>query len=135
VRRSLADQRFQFLLVGGINVLQGIGWFAVLQLLLGDFLPYILVLVLVYVISIPIAFSLYRVLVFTAAGPWPTELARFTLVQAASFAVNMAALPFFHELLGVPLLISQILSIGVVVVFNYTGHLYFSFRAPRRSHR
>lgn len=132
VRRTLADQRFRFLLVGGTNVLQGIGWFAVLQPLLGDYLPYILVLVLVYVISIPIGFSLYRALVFKTGGPWPAELARFTLVQAASFAVNTAALPFFHEVLGVPLLIAQALSICVVVVFNYVGHNYFSFRAPGR---
>ena len=128
VRRLLADRRFRFLLVGGINVLQGIGWFAVFYPLVGDRIPYIAVLVLVYAISIPIGFVLYRTLVFRVAGQWLTDLARFTLVQAMAFLINLGSLPFFHEVLGVPLLIAQALSIGVILVFNYTGHLYFSFR-------
>lgn len=128
LRRILSDQRFRFLLVGGINVVQGIGWFGVLYPLLGDALPYLLVLVLVYVVSIPIGFLLYRILVFQVTGQWLTDLARFILVQAAAFAINLGALPFFHEVLGVPLLVSQALSIAVILVFNYTGHLYVSFR-------
>jgi putative flippase GtrA len=128
LRRILTDQRFRFLLVAGINVVQGIGWFAVLHSLLGHALPYLLVLVLVYVVSIPIGFLLYRTLVFQVAGQWLTDFARFTLVQAGAFAINLGALPCFHEVLGVPLLVSQALSIAVILVFNYTGHLYFSFR-------
>ena len=90
-------------------------------------IPYVAVLVLVYTISIPIGFVLYRTLVFQVDRAWLTDLARFTLVQAMAFLINLG-LPFFHEVLGVPLLISQALSIGVILVFNYTGHLYFSFR-------
>ena len=45
--------------------------------------------------------------------------------------INLVALPFFHEVLGVPLLFGQVLSIGVILVFNYLSHMYFSFR---RSH-
>lgn len=127
-RRILADQRFRFLLVGGVNVVQGIGWFAVLYPLLGDRIPYLAVLVLVYAISIPIGFVLYRTLVFQVEGQWLTDLARFTLVQAGAFLINLGALPFFHEVLGVPLLIAQALSIGVILVFNYVSHMYFSFR-------
>jgi putative flippase GtrA len=118
----------RFLLVGGINVVQGVGWFAVFEALLGDTLPYPLVLVLVYVVSIPIGFLLYRIFVFQVTGQWLTDLARFILIQAGAFAINLGALPFFHEILGLPLLASQALSIGVILLFNYTGHLYVSFR-------
>lgn len=128
----MADQRFRFLVVGGINVVQGIGWFALFHPLLGDQIPYLAVLVLVYAVSIPIGFVLYRTLVFQVAGQWLTDLARFTLVQAMAFLINLGSLPFFHEVLGVPLLIAQALSIGVILVFNYTGHLYFSFRRQHR---
>jgi len=132
LQRMLGDRRFRFLIVGGFNVVQGILWFAILNALLGDALPYLVVLVLVYGVSIPIGFLLYRKFVFRVTGQWLTDFARFVLVQAGAFAINLGALPFFHEVLGVPLLASQVLSIGVILVFNYTGHLYVSFR---RSHR
>jgi putative flippase GtrA len=135
LRRILSDQRFRFLLVGGINVVQGIGWFAVLDALLGDALPYPLVLVLVYVVSIPIGFLLYRIFVFQITGQWLTDFARFILIQAGAFAINLSALPFFHEILGLPLLASQALSIAVILLFSYTGHLYVSFRRRHDHHR
>ena len=138
VRRLLDDRRLRFLFVGGINVVQGIGWFAVLYPLLGDQIPYLAVLVLVYAISIPVGFVLYRTLVFQVSGQWLLDLARFTLVQAVAFLINLGALPFFHEVLGIPLLIGQALSIGVILVFNYLSHMYFSFRRshghPRAGH-
>ena len=135
LRRILSDQRFRFLIVGGINVVQGIGWFAVLDALLGDALPYLLVLVLVYVVSIPIGFLLYRIFVFQVTGQWLTDFARFILIQAGAFAINLSALPFFHEILGLPLLVSQALSIAVILLFSYTGHLYVSFRRRHDDHR
>jgi putative flippase GtrA len=116
-------------------VVQGIGWFAVLDALLGDALPYPLVLVLVYVVSIPIGFLLYRIFVFQITGQWLTDFARFILIQAGAFAINLSALPFFHEILGLPLLASQALSIAVILLFSYTGHLYVSFRRRHDHHR
>ena len=117
--------------MGGFNVVQGIGWFALFHLLLGDWLPYFAVLVLVYAVAIPIGFVLYRTLVFQVSGQWLPDFARFTLVQAVAFLINLGSLLFVHEVLGLPILVSQVLAIGVVLVFSYVGHLYFSFR---RSH-
>lgn len=115
-------------------MVQGVGWFAVLHALLGHRLPYLVVLVLVYVVAIPLGFVLYRGLVFGAGGPWLVDLGRFTVVQGGAFAINLGALPFFHELLHVPVVLAQALSIGLVLVFNYTGHLYFSFRRRDSRH-
>lgn len=129
--RLLGDRRFLFLLVGGFNVVQGVGWFALFHALVGDRLPYLVVLVLTYVPSILIGFVLYRTLVFKVEGHVLKDLLRFTLVQGTALLINAASLPFFHEVLHLPLLVSQAISVVVIVVFNYVGHLYFSFR---RSH-
>jgi len=126
--RVLDDRRFRFLLVGGFNIVQGVGWFALLYLLLGDWLPYPVLLLLAYIPAILIGFVLYRVLVFKVVGHVLRDLARFTLVQVGAFCINVVSLPFFHEVVGIPMLASQTLSIGVIIVFNYTGHLLFSFR-------
>ena len=127
-RRLLADRRFVFLLVGGFNVVQGVAWFALFHLLLGDRLSYFGILFLAYLPAILIGFVLYRTLVFKVVGHWVRDLARFTVVQAVAFLVNLASLPFFHEILGVPIVLAQALSVMVILVLNYVGHLYFSFR-------
>jgi putative flippase GtrA len=131
VRRFVTDRRVAFLLVGGFNVVQGVGWFALFHALLGEHLPYLAVLVLAYVPSILIGFWLYRTLVFKVEGQVFRDLVRFTLVQSTALLINLVSLPFFHEVLDLPLLLSQGISVVVIVVFNYVGHLSFSFR---RSH-
>lgn len=131
VHAVLSDQRFRFLLVGGFNVVQGVGWFALLHLAFGDLAPYLVLLALAYVPAILIGFTLYRVLVFDVRGHLVKDFVRFTMVQGAAFALNSVTLPFFHEILRLHLVIGQALSVGVIVVFNYVGHFYFSFR---RSH-
>ncbi len=128
VRRLLADRRFHFLLVGGFNVVQGVGWFALLHALLGDWLSYLYVLALAYVPAIGLGFVLYRTLVFKVEGHVVKDLVRFTMVQCAALAINAVSLPFFHEVLHIPLVVSQAISVVVIIVFNYVGHLYFSFR-------
>jgi putative flippase GtrA len=130
-RALLSDRKFVFLLVGGFNVLQGFCWFAFFHALWGDRLPYLFILVLTYIPAIVIGFTLYRVLVFKVKGHVIKDFVRFTMVQAASLAINAGSLPFFHEVVGLPVLMAQAVSMAVVVVFNYLGHLYFSFR---RSH-
>lgn len=128
VQRFVTDKRVAFLLVGGVNVVQGVGWFAIFYALLGDHLPYLAVLLLTYVPSILIGFWLYRTLVFKVEGHVLRDLVRFTLVQATALLINVLSLPFFHEVLDLPLLLSQAISVVVIVAFNYVGHLYFSFR-------
>ena len=124
----LADRRVRFLLVGGFNVVQGVGWFSLLRAGFGDRLPYLLALVISYVPAILLAFWLYRTFVFRARGHLKLDFVRFVMVQAAALGVNAVSLPFFHELLRVPLVVAQACSIVVIIVFNFVGHLYFSFR-------
>jgi putative flippase GtrA len=128
VRALLNDRRFVFLLVGGFNVVQGFCWFAFFHSLWGDHVPYLLTLVVAYVPAVMIGFTLYRILVFKVQGHVVRDFARFTMVQAASLGINAGSLPFFHEVVGLPVLMAQAVSVTVVVVFNYLGHLYFSFR-------
>ena len=131
VRALLSDRRFVFLLVGGFNVLQGFCWFAFFHALWADSLPYLVILFITYVPAIIIGFTLYRVLVFKVEGHVVKDFVRFTMVQATSLAINAASLPILHEVVGLPVLVAQAVSIAVIVVFSYLGHLYFSFR---RSH-
>jgi len=129
--RLLRDRRLAFLLVGGFNVVQGVGWFALFHVWLGSRVDYGYVLMLAYVPAIAIGFVLYRTLVFKVEGHVAKDFGRFVLVQGAAYAINTVSLPFLHEIVHVELILAQAISVGVILAFNYVGHLYFSFR---RSH-
>ena len=115
-------------MVGGFNVLQGVGWFALFHAALGTHLSYMYTLALAYVPAILIGFSLYRSFVFHARGHLLLDFARFLIVQGAALGVNAVSLPIFHEWMHIPLVPAQALSVAVIIVFNYFAHLYFSFR-------
>lgn len=124
----LRSQQFAFLLIGAANFAIGMGWFTVFHLLLDQWISYMVTLLLTYAAAIPCAFVLYRTFVFKVRGNVLVDLMRFTLVQMASLGINAAALPLFVSVLGLPVLAGQFLALCCVVVFNYFGHLLFSFR-------
>ena len=131
VRTAWSRREIRFLVIGGTNTVLGLGLFALFHAILGDDVPYVLLLVPTYGIGIPIAFALQRTFVFDAeGGNWLVDLARYTLVQLSSIALNAALLPALVELAGLPVLLAQTVTIGVIVVVTYVGHLNFSFRRP-----
>jgi putative flippase GtrA len=130
IRALLGSQQFAFLLVGGANLVIGMCCFALLHLLIGDRIGYMGTLVLAYAAAILFAFWLHRRFVFQVRGRIWTDLARFTLVQLGSVALNAAVLPLLVEAGGLQVIPAQMLSLVVVVVFSYFGHQMFSFRRP-----
>ena len=129
VLRLVRDQRVAFLLVGGVNTAIGFGWFVLFHLL-APAVGYMGTLVLAHVCSVLCAFVLHRTLVFRVRGHVLRDLARFEVVNLGALALNAAALPFFVEVVGLPVLVSQVLATAFSVVTTYVGHRTFSFRRP-----
>ena len=103
--------------------------FTASHLVLGSDVPYLVLLVPTYGIGIPIAFAMQRTLVFDAAGGSVlVDFARYTTVQLTSVGLNAALLVVFVEVLSIPVLIAQTLTLGVIIVVTYFGHLLFTFR-------
>lgn len=123
-----------FLLVGGLSTVLGLGLFAGFHWLLGDHLSYQLVLVPTYAVGILVAFFLQRRLVFRVRGQVLTDLARFAFVQLGALGVNAVALTVLVELLGLPVLLGQVVALGVVAVVTYFAHVFFSFRRSPSGH-
>jgi putative flippase GtrA len=120
-----------YLVVGGWNTLFGYGVWALMQYLLGDELPYLVVVVLVWPIVVLNAYLCYRYIVFRSRGPVLRELPRFSLVYLATLLANLALLPVALRLLPFNIYLVQALFIGVAVVCSYLGHKYYSFRGGR----
>jgi putative flippase GtrA len=129
--RLIRDQRVAFVIVGGVNTLVGLGWFLLFNHFAGPYAGYMGALVLAHVCAVLCAFVLHRRLVFKVRGHVLLDLARFELVNLGALGVNAVLLPFFVEVVGLPVVLAQIVSTAITIVTTYLGHRWFSFR---RSH-
>jgi len=122
------QEKLLYLIVGAWNTLFGYGVWALLQYLLGPYLPYPVVLVLAWPLVVLNAYVGYRIIVFRSKGRVLTELPRFSLVYLVTLAANLVILPI--ALRAVPFSIYAIQAIFTVgiVISSYLGHKYFSFR-------
>jgi len=126
----LRRREIAYLLVGGTNTLLGLGVFTALYYLWGDTLHYLGALVLAYAVGIVVGFFLHRRLVFRVQGNLVVDFLRFTGVQGTSLALNAVLLPLLVEAAHLPVVPAQVLSLALVVVASYFGHLLFSFHRP-----
>ena len=131
--RLLRRRREQvlYLVVGGWNTLFGYGVWALMQYLLGDVLPYAVIVVLAWPIAVLNAYLCYRYLVFRSRGPIARELPRFSVVYAVTLVVNLAVLPVALRVLPFNIYVEQALFAVVVIVCGYLAHKYYSFRGGR----
>lgn len=126
----VTSREFKFLLVGGFNTLFGLALFLAFHAMLGDRLPYLAILVLTYAFGVVVAFTTQRVFVFQVKGQIGRDLPRFVLVQVSALAANAALLTLLVEASDVPVALAQVISLIVIVIGTYFGHLLFSFRRP-----
>ena len=121
-----------YLVVGGWNTVFGYSVWALMQYMLGDFLPYLVIVLLAWPIAVLNAYLGYRYIVFRSRGPVLRELPRFSLVYAATLIVNLAVLPIALAVLPFNIYVIQALFAAVVIVCSYLAHKYYSFQGGKR---
>ena len=121
-------EQLLYLVFGGWNTVFGYGVWALLQYLLGAYLPYLVVLLLAWPPTVLNAYLAYRYIVFRSRGPVLRELPRFSFVYLVTLVVNLALLPVALRVLPFSIYVIQALFAVVVVVCSYLGHKYYSFR-------
>lgn len=132
LQRLIRDQRVLFLLVGGANTVFSTAVFAFLVVTLGPGIPSVVSLGIAWVVSLLVVFVVYRRLVFRVRGHFWLDLARFASVNVVTLLINAGALGLLADIWGWPAIPVQIGITLLVVVFNYFGHKYFSFRRKSR---
>ena len=125
---NTTEQGIRYLLVGIWNTVFGYGLFALLQLSVGHVISYMAVLIIAQVVSTLLAFVLYRYFVFKVHGHFWQDLARFSVVYAGAFAVNLVLLPVMVSGFGWNVLLSQALIVGGTIIASFFAHRNFSFR-------
>jgi putative flippase GtrA len=121
----------RFLLVGGFNTVFGYACFVGLQQTLGTRTHYLVVLLIAHVISVLVAFVLYRVMVFQVTGRILGDFWRFWSVYLVALAINVVALPLLVELGGLPVVAAQGLVLIGTVGLSFLAHGRFSFYRPQ----
>lgn len=119
-------------MVGGWNTAFGYGVWAIMQLRLGNVLPYLAIVLLSWPIAVLNAYVGYRFIVFRSKGPVRMELPRFASVYLVTLVVNLALLPVALAVLPFNIYVVQALFLGVVVVCSYLSHKHISFRGGQR---
>jgi putative flippase GtrA len=127
--RLVRDQRFAFLIVGGMNTAIGAVWFMLfLWLFPRGAAGYLGALLCAHIAAVLCAFVLYRRFVFRVTGHVVRDLVRFELVNLSTLGFNFATLPVLVEVLGWPVLLSQLVVTGAVALYGWFAHRGFSFR-------
>ena len=130
--KVVRDQRVAFLTVGAVNTVVGFLCFAGFLVVLGQ-QRYLVALVCAHVVSVLIAFVLYRFVVFRVRGHVLADLWRFETVYLSALAVNFVLLPGLVEIAHLPVLLAQALIVLVTSVMSWLGHKHYSFRRPASS--
>lgn len=127
--RLIKDRRIAFLGVGAVNTCVGLGAFYGFHEIYGDSL-YLLTLLCAHVVSVIIAFVLYRTLVFRVHGHILRDLWRFETVYLVGLAGNAVLLWFAVDILHAPVFLSQVVITVLQAIWSWVGHGRFSFHRP-----
>jgi putative flippase GtrA len=127
---SERSRQVRFVAVGIWNTIFAYGEWALLQLVLGDRLHYLVILILAWPIAVLNAYICQRRLVFRSTGPIRTEILRFAMVYVATLAAGLVLLPILIQVLSFNIYVVQAGFTIAVVVVSYLAHRSFSFR-PR----
>ncbi|MCH8627712.1 GtrA family protein [Arsenicicoccus piscis] len=129
----IRDQRVAFLVVGAINTAVGFLCFVAFHHLVGPRFGYMATLLCAHVVSVIIAFTLHRKLVFRVHGHLLRDLWRFETVNLASLGVNAVLLPICVELLHLDPVVAQLFIVIVTATVSWFGHSRFSFHRHEES--
>jgi putative flippase GtrA len=80
-----------------------------------------------FVLGAIVSYSLNRWLTFDATHSHAQATWRFALIAACGFVLTGVLMHLFVGKLGLPYLPMQLVTTGIVMVFSFLGHKFFSF--------
>jgi putative flippase GtrA len=128
----LHERKVRFLFAGMLNTMFGLAAYPALYFLLGPLrLHYMAVLGIAQIACVTFSYLTNKFLVFRTAGNYLNEGGKFALFHLFYFAVNLVALPFLVEIVGMPPVWGQTLFAIAVIVTSYFWHSNITFASAR----
>lgn len=123
------NQKLRYLIVGGYNTGFAYAVFCVLGFFLENYLHYLVILVLCYIISITNSFINFRFFVFRSKGNWRNEYFKTNIVYFWHFLLNAFLLFIFKDKLNMNIFFAQFLCVTILIIAVYFAHKHFSFKS------
>lgn len=92
---------------------------------------YLLAILAAQVVTIAVAFPVYRTFVFRSHGKIVSDLVRFLSVWASGAIAGVLVTPLLVEVAHLDPLVAQVIAIAVVSVASFLSHRWFSFRRSK----
>lgn len=117
----------KYVIAGIWNSIFGVVLFATLLHLFEDELSYAITLGFSYPISIVQSHYVQRRFVWESSYSYKKELTRFGAVYLFQFAANLTLLSIAVEILGFPVLISQIVIVAILILISFVINKKWTF--------
>lgn len=128
------ETKVRFLFAGALNTVFGLAAYPTLFLLLAPLkLHYMVVLAITQLICVAFSYLTNKFLVFRTVGNYLRESGKFVLFHLSYFLVNLIALPFLVEVVGMSPVWAQTLFAVAVIVTSYFWHNNITFARARTS--
>jgi len=127
-RDAWKSAEVRFLAVGIFNTAFGYLAFVFLYLAFGTRVHYLIVSSIAHVVSVFVAFTGHRILVFRSTRPWLEEFIRYNVSLLFSFIIGLLTLYAMVEFARLSPSGGQAVAVIVSVVVSYVAHRYYSFR-------
>lgn len=132
-------QTFRYAACGGGNTLLGLVVYYIsfkfilkeqmLDLGFYAFKSHIAALFFSFCVSFPVGFFLMKYLVFVDSNvKWKTQLIRYLLFFILNLTFNYLLLKLFVEVLHVFVMLSQIITTAIIIIFSYFMQRHFTFK-------
>lgn len=95
---------------------------------------YLIAILIAQVITISVAFPVYRRFVFQSHGPVLADFLRFLSVWATGAIAGIIVTPLLVELVHLHPVVAQVIAVAVVSVGSFLAHRLFSFRTKPTVH-
>ena len=123
-----ASEKLRFLVVGAYNTAFGYATFAMLYLLFGTRIHYLLLLIVSHFVSVTNAFVAHRRVTFAAEGSVWTQYVRFNVSYLGLLMLSLVLMPLAVERLDLHPLVASAVVLAITVIASYFVHRHFSFR-------
>jgi putative flippase GtrA len=128
----LHETKIRFLFAGALNTVFGLAAYPTLYFVLAPLkLHYLVVLGITQVSCVAFSYLTNKFLVFRTVGNYLRESAKFALFHLSYFLVNLLALPFLVEIVGMSPVWGQTLFAVAVIITSYFWHSNITFSRPR----
>lgn len=118
----------QFIAFFGVGIVAAITHYGVLIWLVEmEGMPVIPATLVGYVLGGLVSYGLNRVVTFAATRSHMEAGWRFAIVAGVGFFLTWGLMGLFHGRWAIPYLIAQVITTGIVLVWSFLAHKYWSF--------